>query len=210
MQQRERDVQHLLDDLTRLRDSLCADRSSLSEQRNILSAEKVPVNWLPSEILMHIFILHSESLLDEANQEVKPVSLYHMPPVTLSHVSTKWRSICLSTSRLWSCISHSSTDFCQEAVTTFLQRAKNHPLSLLLRPPPRDIHSRQKPDNAASHVIADLRPYFSRLASVVFRCEKAIAIEEVVGIINDHTCDLSGLRRLALAIETSNPYFHPS
>lgn len=203
MQQRENDVTRLLEDLTRLRDSLSADKRALLEQRNDLQAQKSPINWLPAELLIQIFVLHSES-------EHEATGLYHKPPVILSHVCVHWRRICLNASRLWSRISHSSTDFSREALSTFIHRAKNHSLTLVLQRSSHDVHNHSNPDNAALYAISELRPHFSRLESIVFRCNKAVAMEEIVDIINDPICNLSRLYHLTLAMEAENPYFLPS
>ena len=61
-----------------------------------------PINRLPNELLITIFILFVQDLdQDDVEGEHK---LCHWRPVVLSHVSHQWRVLALSTSCLWSSI----------------------------------------------------------------------------------------------------------
>jgi len=65
-----------------------------------LEAQKHPVNRIPNELLIYIFILFVQDLdQDETEGEHK---LCHWRPIVLSHVSHRWRTLALSTSCLWS------------------------------------------------------------------------------------------------------------
>ena len=126
-----------------------ADKQALLAQSLALEAEKWPINWLPNELLILIFIMVSDLDFDDD-------IFYHRPPVVLSHVCTKWRKVCLMTSCLWSRISHGSVQFSHAALSTFIERSNNNPLDLV-------FHS---PRNSAPYDLAELRPHIPRLQSI--------------------------------------------
>lgn len=65
-----------------------------------LAVQKYPINRIPNELLVYIFTLFVRDLdQDDAEEEHK---LCHWRPIVLSHVSHQWRTLALSTSRLWS------------------------------------------------------------------------------------------------------------
>lgn len=197
LQRCEDDVCHLL---TRLQNSLRADKRALVERSAELEAEKWPINWLPNELLIHIFVEISES----TEPDVDADELFHIPPVLLSHVCKRWRKVCLTTSRLWSRISYRSTKLRQAALLAFLERSNNNALELVLKSPRRFL---QDPDDAASYVLGILRPHISRMQSILFQCHGTIAMQEIVDIINTPTCDLSHLKSLTLQIVGDRPSF---
>lgn len=65
-----------------------------------LGVQKHPINRIPNELLIYIFILFVQDLdQDDVEGEHK---LCHWRPIVLSHVSRRWRALALSTSCLWS------------------------------------------------------------------------------------------------------------
>jgi len=65
-----------------------------------LEAQKRPIDRIPNELLIYIFILFVQDLdQDDVGGEHK---LCHWRPMVLSHVSRQWRNLALSTSCLWS------------------------------------------------------------------------------------------------------------
>lgn len=204
LERREDAVFQLLENITRLRDSVSADKQALLEQKAELEAKKWPVNWIPNELLIQIFITSCES----GDLETDSDELYHRSPVILSHVCRRWREVCLMTSRLWSCIFHRSREFSRTALSTFVERSMTNPLHLIFESPRQDgPRVRRDADSAASYVLAELRPHVSRLQSIVFHSRRARAMEEMIDIINAPTCDLSCLRSLALSITEKEPSF---
>ena len=193
-------LQRREDDACRLRDSLQADKRVLIERCKDLEAEKRPINWLPNELLIQIFIQSSES----TESDVDADEPFHSPPVIFSHVCRKWREVCLVTSQLWSRISYTSTKLCLTALQTFIERSNNSPLDLVFKSPRR---FRGDPDIAAFYVLANLRPHISRLQSIIFHCHGGSAMKEMIDIINAPTRDLSHLRSLTLQITGENPSF---
>lgn len=65
-----------------------------------LEAQKHPINRIPNELLVYIFALFVQDLDQDAAEEEH--KLCHWRPIVLSHVSHQWRTLVLSTSRLWS------------------------------------------------------------------------------------------------------------
>jgi hypothetical protein len=193
-------LQHREDDACRLRDSLQADKLVLIERCKDLEAEKWPINWLPNELLIQIFIQSSES----TEADIDADEPFHRPPVVFSHVCRKWREVCLVTSQLWSRISYRSTKLCLTALQTFIERSNNSLLDLVFKSPRR---FRGDPDIAAFYVLANLRPHISRLQSILFQCQGGSAMKEMIDIINAPTRDLSRLRSLTLQITGENPLF---
>lgn len=203
LKRREDDVCRILEDTTRLRDSVRADKQALLDQTQALEAQKWPINWLPNELLTLIFIAYSES----ADLEFDGHRSYHRPPVVLSHVCKKWRKVCLMTSCLWSHIFHGGNQFSRTPLLTFIERSNSNPLDFVFESP-RDVSRGQRnTDDIASHVLTVLYPYISRIRSIMFQCHGALAMREMVDIINAPTSDLSNLRSLTLTIMDNNPSF---
>ena len=65
-----------------------------------LGAQKHPINRIPNELLVYIFILFVQDLDQDCAEGEH--QLYHWRPIVLSHVSRQWRTLALSTSCLWS------------------------------------------------------------------------------------------------------------
>jgi len=195
-------LQRREDDACRLRDVLRADKQALLERCMKLEAEKWPINWLPNELLVHFFVELSESISSGFDSD----ELFHRPPVVLSHVCRQWREVCLTTARLWSRISCWSTNLSRVALLMFIERSRNHPIDLVLKSPHRFVGGSDFAASA-SYVLAKLRPHISRLQSILFQCQEASAMEEIVDIVNTPTCDLSCLRSLTLQITEDNPSF---
>ncbi|KAI0318300.1 hypothetical protein OF83DRAFT_40512 [Amylostereum chailletii] len=124
LHQREADMQALLD-------SIRAERLSLEAEREVLETQHIPANWLPTELLIHIFLLCVED----------PLNSHHATgidrvPVAISHVCRKWRAIALDIPRLWHRIVLKSIDVnCGELTATssevFFERSKGAPLNVL-------------------------------------------------------------------------------
>ena len=102
LQRREDDFARILEDMVRLQSSVRAEREALGLKITELESQKQPVNWLPTELLIEIFLIRAE---DESADMAIGLS-YNSAPVLISHVCHKWRELALATSRLWSFISY--------------------------------------------------------------------------------------------------------
>ncbi|KAJ7608619.1 hypothetical protein DFH06DRAFT_191545, partial [Mycena polygramma] len=67
---------------------------SVAAMRNALS----PIHATPTEILVEVFRMCRDSSLESPVYSILDAS---QAPLVLTHVSARWRSICLSTSDLW-------------------------------------------------------------------------------------------------------------
>lgn len=99
-----------------------SEAKSIQERRDDLEAQKYPINWIPNEILVQIFILLAEDA--DHNPATHLHDLFHRLPVILSHVCRKWRDIALSVSRLWSTVILNPRTR-RGTIETFLRRSEN-------------------------------------------------------------------------------------
>jgi hypothetical protein len=97
---REHDFVRILDDMARLRDSVKSESMALASQVTALQRQRNPINWLPSELLIQIFLSLAEDDSDSSS-----VLAYHPSPVIISHVCQKWRKLAFDSSIMWSRIS---------------------------------------------------------------------------------------------------------
>ncbi|KAF9048089.1 hypothetical protein BDZ89DRAFT_1154877 [Hymenopellis radicata] len=105
------DFQRHIDALQCTKDATTLKRASLESMESHLEAAKYPINWLPVELLTHVF------LLSQGN------------PFTLAHVNRKWHDVAVSTPALWTSVSakaHSAL------VALLLKRSKNALLDVTL------------------------------------------------------------------------------
>jgi hypothetical protein len=101
-----------------------------------------PIRKLPAELLSEIF----RELLGHCSWwgqiEIEPSRLPRIPPLTLAHTCTHWRSIAFDTPSLWSRIEITLRMFrvrddpkmiaCEQIVAFVLEKSRNHPLSLTM------------------------------------------------------------------------------
>jgi F-box-like len=123
--------------MNRIHDGMLAEQRTLHLQQLELDAERLPINWLPVEILIQIFIDFVQADLGEgfvtaSNESVAPQC--YRSPVIISHVCEKWRDIALATSKLWSRIRYYTTNPNLVALQVFLERSRNVPLDITLTP----------------------------------------------------------------------------
>ncbi|KAJ7615985.1 hypothetical protein FB45DRAFT_1035153 [Roridomyces roridus] len=82
-------------------DSRITVSSALDFQSNLIAGVQSPlspVRTVPNEILGEIFVMCRDEALNALNYS--PLKVTHHP-LSLSHVSTQWRAVCLSDARLW-------------------------------------------------------------------------------------------------------------
>jgi hypothetical protein len=88
LQRRESHLRALIDAVTH-------EMHIVETQRSQLEKDPIPFNWLPPELLIHIFVL---TTLDSLYPIQSPLDT---TPVNISHVCQRWRNIALSTPTLW-------------------------------------------------------------------------------------------------------------
>ncbi|KAJ7586986.1 hypothetical protein C8J56DRAFT_943335 [Mycena floridula] len=112
-------------------------RKETEDERNACHMVLSPDRWLPPEILGEIFSHCVQDDLFEqswSNRSASASSLDHRDaPWTLSRVSKKWRSVCLSISHLWSSISlvlQQTKPIDYSVLALQLERSQSAPLSI--------------------------------------------------------------------------------
>src|SRR6266566_1167896 len=118
--------------LRALIDAVAHEMHIVEAQRSQLEKDRIPFNWLPSELLIHIFVL---ATLDSLYPIQSPLDT---TPVNISHVCQKWRDIALSTPTLWRRIVLTPSDLSplasvRPSTQIFLDRSKGIPRDLYNR-----------------------------------------------------------------------------
>ncbi|KAK0467838.1 uncharacterized protein EV420DRAFT_1684500 [Desarmillaria tabescens] len=135
----ENDIQHLEAAL----DNLKTDHRNLSRYASSYQSMLAPVRCLPVEILLTIFeeacselgLISFQDQIPYYWKDEKNITLYGNTPVYLASVCYYWRSICLSTPKLWT---HSYVFACRPSLSSatanlillFNERSKPLPLSI--------------------------------------------------------------------------------
>ncbi|KAJ6551914.1 hypothetical protein B0H19DRAFT_950983 [Mycena capillaripes] len=197
---READFQRILDDMQRLKDSVSLERQELEAKKKELHSERQPINWLPPELLINIFVTFTEADFDRHD----PTEVYHRAPVIISHVSSRWRSISLGTSQMWSRISIQSAIWNARPIVAFLARSGKTPLDIVFIPPKnmtsRDQYNRA--DRLLTHISHDIR----RIRSIAFQSRGTDAMQKLVDVLTLPDNVFSSLRILNLSVVPLEPY----
>ncbi|KAF5371400.1 hypothetical protein D9615_009679 [Tricholomella constricta] len=197
---REDEFKKLIDGMQKLKDSIGAEKLELETKLRSLEAERPPVNWLPPELLGDIFLAVVDQEDSETGSTAKPTSRH--PTIALSHVCERWRSVALSTPRLWSRISCEGAEPMGDMQRTFVRRSCTAPLDVEYRSlsmVPASMESRH-----VVEIFEDLSDHLARVRSISFECCGAEAVQAVVKILSTHNI---GLRSLSLSITTPRPSF---
>ncbi|KAJ7674072.1 hypothetical protein DFH06DRAFT_1173921 [Mycena polygramma] len=196
---READFQRILDDMQRLKASVCREREELEMKQKDLHSERQPINWLPAELLIHIFVTFTDADFDRPD----PTEVYHRAPVIISHVSSRWRSISLGTSQMWSRISVQSVAWNARPIVAFLARSGKALLDIVFIAPHamnfQDEYRRA--DRLLVHLSHDIR----RIRSIAFQSRGTEAMQKLVGILTFPDNVLSALRMLNLSLVSLAP-----
>ncbi|KIM21882.1 hypothetical protein M408DRAFT_29196 [Serendipita vermifera MAFF 305830] len=110
--------------------SLDKAASLLEKDLDTLKGLLHPIRRAPDDVLRLIFEHSVQNEIDRAKGKQQWVAVW------LSHVCSRWRSVAVSTPRIWSHMSftiRSSGSFSNEPLKTFLHRAASVPISLILK-----------------------------------------------------------------------------
>jgi hypothetical protein len=131
------DLERELQQISQLQKSISAEKTVLEARQRELEAQQIPINWLPNELLIAIFLEATRADLTSADLAliddppgIHDAVWFHRPPVVLSHVCRRWRELAISTSTLWSRIVYSAPLWHKDPVVTFLERAGAGPLAI--------------------------------------------------------------------------------
>ncbi|KAJ7111137.1 hypothetical protein C8R43DRAFT_1041620 [Mycena crocata] len=196
---READFQRILDDMQRLKDSISLERQGMESKRKELHSERQPINWLPTELLIHIFVTFTDADLDCHD----PTEVYHHAPIIISHVSSRWRSIALNTSQMWSRISVQSTTWNARPIVAFLARSGKAPLDIVfISPTSMTSHDEyRRAEWLLTHISHDVQ----RIRSIAFQSRGTEAMQRLVGVLTLPDNNFSSLRNLNLSIVSLGP-----
>ncbi|KAH8824587.1 hypothetical protein DL96DRAFT_1614501, partial [Flagelloscypha sp. PMI_526] len=99
-----------------------------------------PICKLPLEILSSIFFLYKDDVMEDVLSlgGRSPGLHYAVPYIAPSQVCIRFRSCCLDTPSLWSCLLLNHTSWCQE----LLRRSKQVPLDVFRIQPVKSGHNR--------------------------------------------------------------------
>ncbi|KAF9235081.1 hypothetical protein BU15DRAFT_65159 [Melanogaster broomeanus] len=171
--------------MLRLQNSVREEREALSSQITVLESQKQPINWLPTELLIEIFLVCAE----DETAELAVGLPYNPAPVLLSHACHR---------DVASMVIHFLQNDAMESspVFAFLERSGNSPITFNFITPPASPSGEQdslapaeEEECTTSATIIDvLKPRFHRLS------------------IN-HSVDFLNSESLDLAVSTLDPTF---
>ncbi|KAF9220371.1 hypothetical protein BS17DRAFT_787684 [Gyrodon lividus] len=210
LQRREDDFARVVQDMVRLQNSVRVEREALSSKITELESQKQPVNWLPSELLIEIFLIRAE---DESTGLAVGLP-YNPAPVLISHVCRKWRELALTTWRLWSFISYRTPQWKARPLFVFLERSGNSLITFNFIASPvrpysdQDLSALKEEECTTTERIIDvLKSRSHRIRSFTFECGFAKSMEEVLKAISQPYRGLHKLESLDLALSTLDPTF---
>lgn len=204
LQRREDEFHRLLEEVDRLRNSVRTEKLALEAKGRKLESEKHPLNWLPNELLINIFVSFTE--VDEPSEVEE---LYHRPPMILTHVCHKWRELALSTSSLWSHIFCRSERSSRAQLRAFLERSRACPLHIAFRVSTSKSNATAgwEERRTLHRLLAETSGHMLRWQSIVFRCFGAESMERIVEILNYPNNEFPNLQSLDLSITAPHPAY---
>jgi len=190
---KETDFQHMIDDLSKMKNETTKERVGLEKQRKEVQAQNALINWLPPEILTQIFVAFVASDAEETQY----------PSVILSHICMKWRIIALSTPDLWSRIILRGSDG-EEMTRAFLSRSGDALLEVDFAPLSEPAECWQVRD-----FIDMVSPHFKRCESFSFQCQSPASFSPILRFLDDFSNAFPRLQRLSISSYSSS-YLHSS
>ncbi|PBK67497.1 hypothetical protein ARMSODRAFT_311565 [Armillaria solidipes] len=177
----ETELQQHIDGLQAYKNTISARRRALEVKEFELEASRHPVNWLPIELLVDVFL----SFVEDDNSAF-----------ILTHVCQKWREVALTTPRLWTCISTRSTRWNSNLVALALERSRDCLLDVVLDDRSTD------PSAITLHLETCVENY-KRIRNCTMHAPEFLSVEKLATIINQFPC--VHLRSLSLSVMTKNP-----
>lgn len=192
---REEDLQRVMDDLSRIKDDVASERIGLEERQKELEVQKDPINWLPPELLIQIFL----ALVELDVEDVR----YH-PPMVLSHVCAGWRTAVISSPHLWSRIILQGFTG-GETTQLYLTRSKDAPLEINYSTLTNSMPTTESCQ--ALDFISMVARHFTRCVDFSFRSNTPKPILYLIPFLDDFLNVFPKLQRLNLSIRTPNPIY---
>jgi len=197
LMQREVQFQQVIDDIQKMKDEVTKERETVERERKQLEDEKEPINWLPEELLRQIFLTLADFEHNDTDQ-------WHVAPVTVSHVSTKWRTIALSTSRLWKKVLLRGFKT-GNAAKVFIERSRKTLLDVDYctmedTKPTEECHE-------VVNMVSVLSQHFDRIENLSVQCQAVVATTFIFRAMQKHPKTLPHLKHLSFGITTKDPCF---
>ncbi|KAG2357709.1 hypothetical protein BDR07DRAFT_1362904 [Suillus spraguei] len=205
LQRREHDFVRILEDMARLRDSVKAEQVALASQITELESQRHPISWLPSELLIQIFI----SVTEDNDSDISAGVAYNSSPVVISHVCREWRKLALATSILWSRVSYRSRKCYMSSVYAFINRSGSSLLDLTFSPPPYhgdDDDAAADERLTSESLLHALSSHLSRVRSITFECTSSASMRLIVEALIYKLHAFKSLRSLDLSFASLSPY----
>ncbi|KAL1699355.1 hypothetical protein EV121DRAFT_296247 [Schizophyllum commune] len=204
LHRRQADLQRVFDETLRLKRSIDDEVEGLEERRHELEREKLPINWLPNEVLARVFTAAADYDLvsiSEAQDEV--ATQRRALPIALSHVCSRWRSVALGARELWSFIlivdvasaSLPPDHSLPKSASEFLKRSGDAcPLDVCIMPPPPD----PKLQVALMNIFVKIP--CRRMRALLIRCREPSLAGSAVFAINNNPVIRRTLKHLDISL----------
>ncbi|KAG9311238.1 hypothetical protein JVU11DRAFT_8315 [Chiua virens] len=208
LRRREDDFTRVLEEMVRLQSSVKEEIEALDSKITDLKRQKQPIIWLPTELLIEIFLIRTQD--DSADLETGLP--YNSAPIVISHVCHKWRELALSTSLLWTFISYRTPHWVPQPLSVFLERAGTSPISFNFISNPStstsdDLTMSTLEAATTVNIIDTLCSQDRRFRSLTFECGFAKSMEHVLTGISRVHKHLHDLESLDLALSILDPSF---
>jgi F-box-like len=197
-------------ELRALLNALTLQKRSLEVERHNLETERIPINWLPPELLIHIFVFVTYTAFDPTQSQLDIV------PLHISHVCQRWRDIALSTPALWRRVVLTPSDMSSRrsvslATQTFLERSKGIPTEVFYAVPPGKanpltpriitaLRRREQQQLVKSHLL----DIFPPLRSLFIHGHHDIIVD-ALAYLHNYLPGFAHLESLELALECATP-----
>ncbi|KAI5886375.1 uncharacterized protein SCHCODRAFT_02555280 [Schizophyllum commune H4-8] len=204
LHRRQADLQRVIDETLRLKRSIDDELKGLEERRHELEREKLPISWLPNEVLARVFTAAADydlASISEAQDEV--AAQRRALPIALSHVCSRWRSVALGTRELWSFIlivdvasaSLPPDHSLPKSASAFLKRSGDACLlDVCIMPPPPD------PKLQVSLMNIFVKIPCRRMRALLIRCREPSLAGSAVFAINNNPVIRRTLKYLDISL----------
>ncbi|KAF8268961.1 hypothetical protein EI94DRAFT_1726327 [Lactarius quietus] len=190
-------------ELRGLLDALSLEKHALEAERDHLETGSIPFYWLPPELLIHIFVLSTYSVLDPAQSQIDTA------PFSISHVCRRWREIALATPVLWRRVVLTPQDISfrhpvSPATQTFLERSKGIPTEVFYAIPSYQAspHDSEPPQPLGSFVLETTPPLALRSLHIHGNHD---IISNALSYLHKDAPGLASLHSLELALTSTTP-----
>ncbi|KAJ4489548.1 hypothetical protein C8J55DRAFT_557454 [Lentinula edodes] len=209
LERREAEVRRVLSEMKRMQDAVVAEREALEAKRREIIGQRQPINWLPGEILIEIFSFICSNPDENESATIEDQNTL----VNVTHTCSKWRTLALSTSRLWSLIHVPCTGWSRERVSAFIARSSDAPLDVIFGGQGCFTRTEQCTplSRRLSRVLGILMHNSSRLRYLSVDCMAVDTSAVILQMLNDKNNQYPLLSSLSLAItrEVAHPASFP-